>query len=133
MSMKHCILTVALLMMGIVGAFAQIKDVSVSEFETLLKKDSTAILLDLRTTDELKKYGTIKNARQINYFDQDFERQLDRLDRNKVYLLFCASGARSGEAKEFMQSSGFTHVYNLPAGFNGWKKAKKPVVPFNAH
>jgi phage shock protein E len=129
--MKQRIVTLGILMLAFAGASGQIKDVSIHEFETILKNDTTAILLDVRTTDELKRLGTIQNSRQINYFDLDFEQQLQKLEKDRVYLLFCASGARSGEAKEFMERNGFKHVYNLPVGFNGWKKAKKPVIPFN--
>ena len=40
-----------------------------------------------------------------------------KLDKNKVYLIYCASGSRSGNAHDTMRSQGFHEVYNMLGGF----------------
>ena len=107
------------------------RSISVNELETLLASKKDVVLLDVRTNDELKEHGMIAGAKQIDYFAKDFEKQLLSLDKNQTYVVYCASGVRSGEAVEFLSSNGFGKIYDLPAGFNGWKKSKKPVQQVN--
>lgn len=102
------------------------RDLSVTEFKTKLDATPEAVLLDLRTSDEISK-GTIPSATQIDYFRKDFETEIAKLDRNKTYFLYCAAGGRSTETADLMQKLGFTKVFNLKDGFTAWKKAKMPV------
>jgi rhodanese-related sulfurtransferase len=111
-----------------IGAF---KELNVREFKSLKDNRPNAVILDVRTTDELKQEGMIPDAIQIDYFAKTFEHQIQALDKEKTYLLYCASGARSGETLELMKKAGFKEAYNLKTGFDGWKKAKMPVVPFS--
>jgi phage shock protein E len=103
------------------------KDLSVKEFQKAIADNPNAVVLDLRTPDEVKA-GKIKGAIQIDYFKKDFESHIASLDKSKTYLIYCAAGGRSEETKELMQKNHFKTVYNLPEGFNGWKKAGMPVV-----
>jgi rhodanese-related sulfurtransferase len=103
------------------------RDLSVTEFKAKLESSPEAVLLDLRTPDELKK-GIIPNAKNIDYFNLDFEKQIAALDKDKTYLLYCAVGGRSTETADLMTKLGFRKVYNLKEGFNGWSKKKMPVA-----
>jgi rhodanese-related sulfurtransferase len=103
-------------------------DLSPAEFKSKIDSLSDEVVLDLRTSDELKK-GMIENANQIDYFKLDFENQISKLDKNKTYFLYCASGGRSTETAELMNKLGFKRIYNLKDGFNSWKKMKMPVIP----
>ena len=38
-------------------------------------------------------------------------------------MLYCAGGVRSALAARNLQEMGYTHVYSLIGGFNGWKNA----------
>lgn len=104
-----------------------VKQITIEEFEQLRDSLPDAVVIDLRTPKELKQ-GKIAGARVIDFFGADFEPAIDSLDRNGVYLLYCASGGRSGETSEYMKALGFRHIYELPAGFNGWKKSGRPVA-----
>jgi rhodanese-related sulfurtransferase len=105
------------------------RDVNATEFKALSDTLQNAVLLDLRTPDELKQ-GMIVNATNLDYFMKDFEDRVAKLDPSKTYLLYCASGGRSGETMELMKSRGFKQVYNLDGGFIQWKKQKMPIVPY---
>lgn len=105
---------------------AVIRNVSVKEFQRGLDSSQDEILIDLRTPEELKQ-GKIANARVIDFFGPDFEPAIGKLNKDKVYFLYCASGARSGEAAALMEKMGFRKLYNLEGGFRKWVAEKMPV------
>ena len=120
------------LFLGIANAFSQatkekvFNHVSLSEFKQLMDSLQGEVIVDLRTPDELKQ-GKIPGAIVIDFFGPDFEPLIEALDRDKVYLLYCASGGRSGETLDLMSNMGFKRVYELEQGFREWVKAKMPV------
>jgi phage shock protein E len=112
-------------------AFGQkIENLKSSEFKELADSVPGAVIIDLRTTDELKS-GIIPNAINIDFFAKDFETRIGNLDPAKPYFVYCASGGRGVETFELMGKKGFKQVYNLQGGFTAWKKAGMPVVPYN--
>ncbi len=86
------------------------------------------VLVDLRTPEEVAD-GYIEGAVNINFYDPDFRGQLDALDRDKTYVIYCRSGGRSGSARDTMRELGFTEVYNVLGGIIDWRAAGLPVVP----
>jgi len=98
-----------------------IKNVSAAEFKKLVDSKK-GVLIDLRTDDELKNKGMIVGASQINFLAKDAEEQINKLDKNKTYYIYCAGGGRSGDCADLMQKSGFKEVINLEKGFEDWKK-----------
>ena len=103
-----------------------IRNVSVKQFRNTMDSLQHEIIIDLRTPEELT-HGKIPGAIVIDFFGNDFERAIAALDKNKVYLLYCASGGRSGETADLMHNMGFKDLYNLESGFRGWVKEKMPV------
>jgi len=81
-----------------------------------------AQLVDVRTPEEHKQ-GSIKNSLNINFYDNDFAAQVDsKLDKNQPVLLYCARGGRSAKAAKMLKKQGFTKIYDLETGYNGWEK-----------
>lgn len=105
-----------------------VADVSVTQFKQLMDSLEGEVIVDLRTPQELQQQGKIPGAVEIDFFGASFEPAIQALDRNKVYLLYCASGGRSGETAELMQGLGFRTIYNLTEGFKGWAKRSMPVT-----
>ncbi len=102
------------------------KDLNAAEFKTGVDaKNANVVILDVRTPDEISK-GVIPGAVFLDYFQKDFEKQVSKLDPNKTYYVYCASGARSGETMQIMKKNGFKEAYNLKGGFGSWKKANYP-------
>lgn len=95
------------------------------EFKTKLSEKS-AVLLDVRTTDEFKE-GHLDKALNKNVNDQDFEAYCTKLDKGKTYFVYCLAGKRSHKAAETMRKKGLT-VFELENGIEGWNEAKLPVV-----
>lgn len=74
-----------------------------------------AVIIDVRTPAEFAG-GKLPGAKNIDIFSKDFTNQIDKLDKDKTYLLYCRSGNRSGQACNIMAGLGFTKLYNLAGG-----------------
>lgn len=98
-----------------------VKNVDAAAFKKLVDENKS-VLIDLRTTDEIKNKGMIKGAQQIDFLDKSSEATIEKLDKKKTYLIYCAGGGRSGDCAELMQKMGFKEVINLEKGFDDWKK-----------
>ena len=81
-----------------------------------------AVLVDLRTNEEITRKGKIKNSKQIDFLAKDSETQIAALDKKKTYLIYCAGGGRSGDCAELMKKMGFKSVINLEKGFDDWMR-----------
>ncbi len=101
------------------------KVISAADFGDKIAKQP-GVILDVRTPGEYKK-GFIKDARLLDIFGDNFDAELNKLDRNATYYVYCASGGRSAECAEKMQTLGFKKVYDLDGGMGAWRNAKMPV------
>ncbi|MBL4861557.1 MAG: rhodanese-like domain-containing protein [Crocinitomicaceae bacterium] len=96
------------------------KIVSLEEFKRLMKLDNAQVI-DVRTPAEYDK-GKIGNAPNIDFLNVNFETEIDKFDKNRPTLLYCASGVRSGKALQVMKELGFKEVYNLEGGYRNWSE-----------
>jgi phage shock protein E len=129
---KRTVLLVIMLATGIFAysqsdQAAHTKNVVAAEFKHLADSLQNEVVVDLRTPDETKS-GKIPGAIEIDFFGPEFEPVISRLDKSKTYLLYCASGGRSGETAELMEKLGFKRLYNLKGGFREWESSKLPVA-----
>jgi len=74
-----------------------------------------AVLIDVRTKGEYAG-GHANNSKNIPL--DELPNSLKKLDKGKVYIVVCASGARSGSALNMMKRSGFTECYNGGSWYN---------------
>lgn len=81
------------------------------------------VILDVRTPDEYRS-GHIKGAQNIDFYN-NFEQAIQKLPKDKIYYLHCASGRRSGSATEIMRKHGFK-AYNI-GGFGAVAQAGFPT------
>jgi rhodanese-related sulfurtransferase len=70
----------------------------------------------------------IQGARSINFYAQDFDSQIARLDKQKPVIVYCAAGGRSPQAAAKMSKMGFSKVYDYSGGMNDWKSKGKKTV-----
>lgn len=70
----------------------------------------------------------IENAINMDSAAEDFELQLDALDKTKLYLIYCSIGQRSADAAETMAQLGFLEVYVIEGGIEQWKAAGLPTI-----
>lgn len=74
-----------------------------------------AVLIDLRTREELEALGTIKSS--INIPVDELRGRLSEMDPEKTYILYCAVGLRGYVAFRIMKQKGF-NAANLSGGYN---------------
>jgi len=99
---------------------------SPAAFQEAMNKQN-GVLIDVRTPGEYNK-GHLKGARLLNIFDDNFEAEINKLDKNAIYYVYCASGGRSDECVQMMKIKGFMNVYDLDGGFSSWQKEGLPVI-----
>ena len=103
------------------------KDIGPSEFKESINKRENAILLDVRTPQEIAQ-GYLEGAININFSAPDFTNQLDRLDKTKPVYVYCRSGRRSASAMNTLKDLGFSEVYNLQGGIINWANAGNAII-----
>ncbi|MFK7782323.1 rhodanese-like domain-containing protein [Psychroserpens sp.] len=96
-------------------------DLTQQEWISQLKSDNKAVVLDVRTPEEVAE-GIIPNAIHIDIFKgQGFIDEVETLDKTKTYFVYCKAGARSGQACAVMNQLGFKKTFNLLGGFSQWQ------------
>jgi rhodanese-related sulfurtransferase len=85
-------------------------------------------VIDVRTPAEYAA-GHIDGAINIDVEGAIFNSEIDKLDKNGSYALYCHSGRRSTLAADAMSQAGFTQVTNLKGGIADLQAAGGSVVP----
>lgn len=82
-------------------------------------QESEGIIIDVRTPEEFREQR-IANSINLDFYSDDFANQLNKLDKNQSYKIYCRSGNRSGQTLEIMRELGFTNVVNLDGGIQSY-------------
>lgn len=85
------------------------------------------VILDVRTPEEFAE-GHLEGATMIDFYRDDFAAQLEQLDPDVPYLLYCRSGNRSGQAADIMRELGFSDVSDVDGGILAWNDLDLPTV-----
>lgn len=95
-------------------------DLTQQEWASQMENDVNAVVLDVRTEEEVND-GYIPGAINLDiHKGQEFIDAIKKLDTDKSYYVYCRSGARSGQACSIMNQLGFEKAYNLMGGFSNW-------------
>lgn len=94
------------------------EDIPSSTFHDLMLQPDT-VIIDVRTAGEFAG-GKIRGARNLDIMSASFANQVKNLPKDKVYLLYCRSGNRSGQACDIMADLGFEKLKNLSGGIMRW-------------
>ncbi|THD66403.1 rhodanese-like domain-containing protein [Robertkochia marina] len=96
-------------------------DLTQEQWVSQLKNDANAVVLDVRTEKEVSQ-GMIPDALHLDiYKGQEFIDELEKLDKDKNYYVYCRSGNRSGQACSIMNQLGIANAYNLMGGMLEWE------------
>jgi rhodanese-related sulfurtransferase len=88
--------------------------------------ENPPFIIDLRSPAEIEEIGHI--AGSVNITIQDLLKNLDKLPAKDAKIItVCASGHRGGLAMMSLRLLGYTDVFSLGGGINGWKKAELPL------
>jgi rhodanese-related sulfurtransferase len=92
-----------------------VQDVSAADFQKAV--DAGYQLIDVRTAQEYAQ-GHIPGA--VNIPIDVLPSSLVSIDKSKPVAVYCASGARSLNAKQFLAAQGYRTVINLAQGIASW-------------
>jgi rhodanese-related sulfurtransferase len=106
---------------------ATIELVSPSDAAEVIEDDPAGlVVLDIRTPEEFNEVR-LAGAVNVDFYDTDFAEQLDGLDKNDPYVMYCRSGNRSADAAKTMKDLGFVEVYEIDGGIVNWYDSGFPV------
>jgi len=83
------------------------------------------ILIDLRNKIELDESGTIEDALHIPL--HKLRKELPKLDKEKIYILFCAVGFRGYLGYRILLQNGF-RALNLSGGYKTYMNVKDKIL-----
>tara|TARA_B100001146_G_scaffold130487_1_gene114623 strand:+ start:149 stop:547 length:399 start_codon:yes stop_codon:yes gene_type:complete len=97
-------------------------DISPKDLNQIFNQQlSENIILDVRTKEECSE-SKIPGSLNIDYYSENFKDNLDKLNKNLNYYIYCRSGNRSGKTVMILREKGFKNVFNLEGGILAWKK-----------
>jgi rhodanese-related sulfurtransferase len=100
-------------------------DVTVDEAWDLIQGKPELVVLDVRTQAEYDD-GHIEDAILIPV--AELPDRLSELSKDDEILVYCRSGNRSSTAVGIMEDAGFSKIFHMNEGMNGWLAAGLPVV-----
>lgn len=107
--------------------FDELDPAAASALITEEKGSADFVILDVRTPQEFHD-ERIDGAINIDFRSPSFRQEVDKLDKDKTYLLYCRTGNRSGQSLATFRDLGFHDIRHLSRGITGWKSANKPTV-----
>jgi len=119
------------------AANAAVPRITPPQAREMMAKGNT-LVIDVRDAPEVEKSGKVRGAVHVSrgmlefradpetpYHDKNFT-------KDKVLILYCASGGRSALAGKVLKEMGYSQVYNLGA-FKDWAESggavDKPIKP----
>jgi len=107
-----------------------IKDVSCQQARDIIRehqRNSNFVILNFRTK-EMFDQSHIRGAIYHDVFLTDIDDWLKSLDNQKVYLIYCTAGHRSGIALAKMKDMGFVNILHMNEGISLWKQSGYETV-----
>ncbi|MGN1269606.1 MAG: rhodanese-like domain-containing protein [Clostridia bacterium] len=84
---------------------------------TKLLKENDGVLLDVRSKQEYEEIH-LPGAINISLYNLKGEAIKKLPDKNKIIVVYCASGSRSKQAQNILEQMNYQNVYNLKNGIN---------------
>ncbi|NVJ87096.1 MAG: rhodanese-like domain-containing protein [Algoriphagus sp.] len=96
------------------------EDINVKELKDRLEKGDKFVFLDVREEWEYED----DNLGAINIPLGELPHRLDELEdkKDQEIIIHCRSGARSGNAKKFLESKGYEKVRNVLGGILAYRE-----------
>ena len=109
------------------GTRQNVSEISMEETHRLVQRGEHVVLLDVREREEIA-LGYIKGAVLIQK-DLVREKAVSLLpDKEDLIVTYCAAGVRSLVAAKVLKEMGYSRVYSMREGFDGWKTARYEIV-----
>ncbi len=99
------------------GELASLGQITADELEATMTAGNAPLLVDVREAWEYNS-GHIEGAVHLPL--SQFTQRYTELRPDAPIVFVCASGARSGEAVQFLYRLGYQKVFNLVGGMSAW-------------
>jgi len=99
----------------------KVYSINVKDFKEKLNDDY--ILIDIRTSWEISEWFISWLDLKIDYYSPDIKEQINGLDKNKKYLIYCRTWSRSWSLLYYMKEVWFKEAYDLEGGIFAWSRA----------
>lgn len=98
------------------------EDISVKELKERLANKEQLNIVDVREQHEYDDFNIEATLIPLG----DLTNKLEQLEqyKNEELIIHCRSGARSGQAKVYLENQGFTKVRNLLGGMLEWQETE---------
>lgn len=126
---KMVVLVLALFSVFLLSACQErnFTDINNTELKEMLESSDEYYFIDVRTTKEYYEERIPGFTMNVDYYQfedditylEDYLELVD-LDTSKPVVIMCNSGNRSVDASNIFYSQGFSTVYNLKNGIQGW-------------
>jgi rhodanese-related sulfurtransferase len=96
-------------------------DITIEELKERFDKGENLNLIDVREEYEFDEFNIGAKLIPLG----ELPDRLEEIEawKDQEVLVHCRSGARSGRAKEYLASEGFTNVRNVLGGMLAWQAA----------
>lgn len=130
-SLKYLPILSVMFLLGMNGlALAEVKQVDTRQMHEVVNANGANpdfIIIDVSPAPAYQR-GHLSGAISIPVRSNDFEAQLNAMDKSKTYLVYCMGGRWTPEAVPIMERLGFVNVFASMEGLSGWLNAGYQIV-----
>jgi adenylyltransferase/sulfurtransferase len=107
------------------GMFARVPQVTVEQLKEMQERGERPVLLDVREPHE---YALADLPDSLKVPLGALPRSFEQVPKDKELVVYCRSGARSGNAVVFLRQMGYEKAVNLAGGINAWAERIDPSM-----
>jgi rhodanese-related sulfurtransferase len=127
MNLRSQLFVVLFALSFVSNAFSQSSvDISATAAREMMRKDTSIVLLDVRTPAEHREERIANAPLMPLQFVESKIGELERFKKKKI-IVYCRSGNRSGMAVEILREYGF-NAFNMEGGIIQWKRERFPTI-----
>lgn len=109
-----------------IAPLQKMKEITVKELKDLRDSGADIQLIDVREPHEADVAEIGGELIPLGTIPQN----VDKIAKDKQVIIHCRSGARSGNAVQWLEGNhGFDNLYNLKGGILAWSDEIDPSVP----
>jgi len=102
-----------------------VREISATDLKAMMDRGDAFYLIDVRTPAE-RAIAAIAGSQLLDQRSYD---ALLQVDPEMAIVFHCHFGDRSRAAAEHFRQQGFTNLYNVRDGIDGWSRLVDPSVP----
>ena len=106
--------------------FGRTPEISVEDLKAMRDRGDRIVLVDVR---EAHEWPISDLSDSIKIPLGTLPQSLGKLSKDDEIVVYCRSGARSGNAVQFLQRAGYAKAKNLVGGINRWAERIDPTLP----